>query len=432
MAARSIVQMLLASFAVGLMLGAGFTRTARHLGNAHAYVFGGDAAGGAAGGADGAEAAAGGGEGRPGAAPSAEPAPPAPPRVPLPLQTTAMGGGSFAVIEEAGALPRMGTLDFGLCRSSQAQKLDSDGFESYEDVQQSDHEEEDEEGGEGHGGLMGLPGCSARGLNGTVLVLTPMHNRAHQSKGEMAMDRYFRLLGKLDYPKELISLAILEGDSVDDTYAAAKAAMERLRGQGYRRLMLLKKDFGYKVPGGKEERHKHAHQLGRRGHLARLRNYLAVTALRDEEWVLWLDADLWSYPPDILQQLMASGKDFVVPHCVVDKGGQTFDLNTWQETEASLQLQDGMSGEEVLFEGYAGRPTHRKHMEALRKEGKAVVPVDGVGGALILLRSSLHREGVLFPPFPFQHAVETEGLAKVALAMGYQAYAMPNVEIEHK
>ena len=57
MAARSLVQMLLASFAVGLMLGAGFTRTARHLGNAHAYVFGGDAAGGAAGGADGAAAA---------------------------------------------------------------------------------------------------------------------------------------------------------------------------------------------------------------------------------------------------------------------------------------------------------------------------------------------------------------------------------------
>ena len=39
---------------------------------------------------------------------------------------------------------------------------------------------------------------------------------------------------------------------------------------------------------------------------------------------------------------------------------------------------------------------------------------------------------VLFPPFPFQHAVETEGLAKVALAMGYQAWGMPLVEVEHK
>jgi mannan polymerase complexes MNN9 subunit len=39
---------------------------------------------------------------------------------------------------------------------------------------------------------------------------------------------------------------------------------------------------------------------------------------------------------------------------------------------------------------------------------------------------------VLFPPFPFQHAVETEGLGKVALAMGYQAWGMPLVEVEHK
>jgi hypothetical protein len=39
------------------------------------------------------------------------------------------------------------------------------------------------------------------------------------------------------------------------------------------------------------------------------------------------------------------------------------------------------------------------------KEGKALVPVDGVGGAAILIRGSLHREGVLFPAFPFNHAV---------------------------
>jgi len=61
-----------------------------------------------------------------------------------------------------------------------------------------------------------------------------------------------------------------------------------------------------------------------------------------------------------------------------------------------------------------------------------VVLLDGVGGAAILIRSALHMEGVLFPPYPFQHAVETEGLAKVAIAMGYQAWGMPLVEVEHK
>ena len=45
-----------------------------------------------------------------------------------------------------------------------------------------------------------------------------------------------------------------------------------------------------------EERHRVEHQLKRRAHLARVRNWLAVSALRDEEWALWLDADLFSYP----------------------------------------------------------------------------------------------------------------------------------------
>ena len=44
------------------------------------------------------------------------------------------------------------------------------------------------------------------------------------------------------------------------------------------------------------------------------------------------------------------------------------------------------------------------------------------GGAGFRLRASLHREGLFFPPFPFNHSIETEGLAKVAIEMGAQPY----------
>jgi tagatose-1,6-bisphosphate aldolase non-catalytic subunit AgaZ/GatZ len=47
-------------------------------------------------------------------------------------------------------------------------------------------------------------------------------------------------------------------------------------------------------------------------------------------------------------------------------GGGTYDFNTWQETEASLTMQESLGGDDVLFEGYAGRPTHRKHMDVIR------------------------------------------------------------------
>ena len=209
--------------------------------------------------------------------------------MPLPLFTETLDGGSFLIIEDAGALPRMESIEWGLCRTAQKQTLDSEGFDFSDgsptvggdqpgDTDDDEEAEGDDKVEELRGGHMSLPGCAASGLNRTVLVLSPMHNRAHQSKGEMAMDRYFRLLSKLDYPKDLISLAVLEGDSTDDTYDELKKHIGEMKGQGYRRLMLLQKDFGYRVPGGKEERHRHAHQLGRRGHLARLRNYLAVTA----------------------------------------------------------------------------------------------------------------------------------------------------------
>ena len=85
-------------------------------------------------------------------------------------------------------------------------------------------------------------------------MLTPMRNRAHESKAEhsgqseLAIERYFRLLQSLSYPRSLITVAILCGDSTDDTYAAATKYMEALQGQGYRRLLLLNKDFGCASP----------------------------------------------------------------------------------------------------------------------------------------------------------------------------------------
>jgi hypothetical protein len=59
----------------------------------------------------------------------------------------------------------------------------------------------------------------------------------------------------------LTSVAILVGDSTDETHAEARQRLEALRGQGYRRLLLLSRNFGYQLQG--ETRHKHVHQLAR-------------------------------------------------------------------------------------------------------------------------------------------------------------------------
>lgn len=168
--------------------------------------------------------------------------------------------------------------------------------------------------------------------------------------------------------------------------------------------MLIKKNFNFKITGW-GDRHALGIQKDRRAVMAKARNHLLMSALRDEEWVLWLDSDLASYPETLLRQLMASGKQIVVPNCVMSKGGRSYDLNSFQETEQSVKLLAAMDADQLVFEGYAATDVHRKHLSDLRAE--PVVPLDGVGGTALLVHADIHRSGLVFPTFAFDHQIET-------------------------
>ncbi|MGD1098572.1 MAG: glycosyltransferase, group 2 family protein, partial [Bryobacteraceae bacterium] len=155
-------------------------------------------------------------------------------------------------------------------------------------------------------------------------------------------------------------------------------------------------------------------QVERRSVLAKSRNRLLFHALDDEDWVLWLDVDVIEYPDDILERMLATGRDIIQPHCVVDYGGPTFDKNAW-------------------------RDQGRLHLDDLRGEGE-LVTLHAVGGTMLLVRADLHREGLIFPSWRYGKAnararaggeLETEGLGIMALDMGYQCWGMPNLEIRH-
>ena len=49
-------------------------------------------------------------------------------------------------------------------------------------------------------------------------------------------------------------------------------------------------------------------QLPRRRALAQARNYLLSRALDDEDYVVWIDVDVQSYPQDLLQVMLATNK----------------------------------------------------------------------------------------------------------------------------
>src|SRR5689334_15128354 len=191
-------------------------------------------------------------------------------------------------------------------------------------------------------------------LGPKILILTPMKSATKY------LDTYFSGLSSLTYPSRQLSLGILEGDSSDATYAQVEQRLAQTN--QFRRTIFRKKDFGFQIPPG-VPRHSAVYQTARRAVLARARNHLLFAALDDEDWVLWLDVDVVAYPPDIVEQLLAVERDIVHPHCVIEPGGATFDLNAWRD---------------------AGR----SHMSDLR--GQRIVRLDAVGGTMLLVRADRH------------------------------------------
>jgi len=244
-----------------------------------------------------------------------------------------------------------------------------------------------------------------------ILVLTPLKDATP------FLASYVAGLEKLTYPAARISLGFLESDSRDGSHDAMRALEPQLAAR-FRRVSLWKRDYGFHMPEG-VPRYAPAYQLQRRAILARARNQLLFRALDDEDWVLWLDVDVIDYPADVVERLLATGRDIVHPHCVTEPGGKSFDRNAWRDHGKQL-LQD-----------LRGRETTR---------------LDAVGGTMLLVRADRHRDGLVFPPYLYglrsrwirpvhpiwgEGEIETEGLGMMAKDMGLECWGLPDLEILH-
>ncbi|RCI01331.1 hypothetical protein CU098_002025, partial [Rhizopus stolonifer] len=265
-----------------------------------------------------------------------------------------------------------------------------------------------------------------------VLILTPFKQSAH------LIDRYFENLEKLTYPHHLISVGVLVSDSTDGTLEKirSRAYQQQHDWQRFNQITILQKDFKYELPNN-EDRHNFDVQIQRRAIMSKSRNTLLSAALNDKhDWVLWLDGDVVEYPETLLEELIALDKDVIAPNCwwhsYNEEGG--YDKNNWQETEASLEFQKSLPHDAVLVEGYENvLLTHRKLMINMRTQGDIydLVPLDAVGGTCTFVKAQVHRDGAIFPPFPYQHQVETEGFAQMAKSLGYKIWGLPNYLVYH-
>jgi len=255
-----------------------------------------------------------------------------------------------------------------------------------------------------------------RQASGKVLILMPVKNAVR------FLPRSLELLAGLDWDPGRLSVAFLDSDSTDGTHAWLEARLPELR-QRYARAELFRKDYGFQPTG---PRWAPEIQRRRRGILADARNQLLAAALRDEDHVLWLDADLVDYPATLLSQLVDSGHDIVVPRCDLPDG-RVFDLNTFRFDPDRTIAEDPRWMTEGVFMPPPG--VGRRYLDA--DIGRESVPLDGVGGTALLVRADLHREGLRFPTEPYRGFLETEGLAAIAADMGIVCYGLPGLRVIH-
>lgn len=253
-------------------------------------------------------------------------------------------------------------------------------------------------------------------LEAKILIATPVKNAIDY------LPTLLENLRKLNYPPKRLSLAFLESDSEDGSWEYLREQRAGLR-RRYRRVELHQEHFGYKA---RRQRYHPSEQLARRSIMARSRNLLLQRALDDEDWVLWLDVDVSWWPPKILQYLLAEDCAIVAPRCVTPHGDD-FDLNTFI-ADKDLGAEDWAAH---VKSGILQPPRGfgRRYLGDFKGAGR--VAIDGVGGTMLLVRADVHRRGLIYPERPYQHHIETEGLARMANDMRLRCWGLPDLEIVH-
>jgi len=270
-----------------------------------------------------------------------------------------------------------------------------------------------------------------------ILILTPMAR---------FYPEYWSNLVSLTYPHEHISLGFItpktkEGNEATEALQeAVKRTQSGPEDQRFQSVTILRQDFEPPLVSQDEhERHKMDVQKARRAAMARARNSLLFTTIGPHtSWVLWLDSDIVETPPTLIQDLASHDKSILVPNCfqryITDEGKadiRPYDYNSWRDSDTALQLASKMGPDDILLEGYAEMPTYRTLMAMVankdaNRDQRRLMPLDGVGGTALMVRAEVHRDGAMFPAFPFYHLIETEGFAKMARRLGFECWGLPN------
>lgn len=272
---------------------------------------------------------------------------------------------------------------------------------------------------------------------GEVLILSPMAK---------FLPEYWQNLNKLSYPHNLISLGFIlprtpEGDlALKQLELAVKKVQSKPH--KFKKITILRQDTGSLESQLEKDRHALLAQKERRSMMALARNSLLFTTIAPTTtWILWLDADIVETPPTLIEDMTAHDKPVlscnVYQRYTNEEGSpaiRPYDFNNWVESEEGLRIASEMADDEIIVEGYSEIATYRAlmaHFYNQNEKPDVLMELDGVGGGAVMVNADVHRDGAMFPSFPFYHLIETEGFAKMAKRLGYEVYGMPHYLVYH-
>ncbi|KAK3824126.1 MAG: Anp1-domain-containing protein [Linnemannia elongata] len=267
----------------------------------------------------------------------------------------------------------------------------------------------------------------------TVLVLTLVRDRESWSDGRSFPD-FLSIVQGFDHPMSNINLGVLVSDK--NEFNAITDYIKHLPDGnknffGHIHVILREKDAG--IP--REHRRADDAQRDRRRLIARLRNYLLYTTMRDEDSVLWIDSDMIRVPNDLLNRMIDSGKDIITTATRSGPSGGFIDLNAW----VGERIKPNAEEQAIIEQGgiFVPRPKSVKFTHELQGE---FTELDSVGGTVLFVRGEVHREGVAFTTnyvigsgweYEGYDGIESEGLCYVAGFLGYKCWGMPHAIAEH-
>jgi len=264
-----------------------------------------------------------------------------------------------------------------------------------------------------------LPAYNASDLP-AVSILIPLRDAASY------IERCFALIDALDYPKNLIKITFVEGESTDNTVELLKGLIAARQGM-YRGLKLAHFATNLTIP--RKRRWRPELQKKRRAAIAQVRNHLIKEGLDNtDDFALWIDVDVCNYPADILHSLLQTNAKIVTPECTRTPGGPSYDMNAFLDIGSSKNTAYYRFAAGGIFQPPADY-YWRRHLHDMRSLKR--VPLSAVGGTMLLVHASVHNAGIDFPEIPYCDLLETEAFGKWAGDMGVIPIGLPQVEIQH-